>query len=433
MSLNNDKENTIFIGYEKNVPIMLPFENKFDNTLILGSAGCGKTFRTLKPMIEQDIQHFGETIGLTVLCANSDLSNHVVNKTLQHNHEIKQAISNGTYNKETYGEYKTIIHFDYELENCPYFNPLEGNENDVINTITYAFLQIYADAPEFFKDTAKILIRNSIKVVKNLYGDDATLSDLQTVICNPEDKGLSSVLATKNLPDDVRKWFIYDYYSENTKTFENTSGIQKLFQKIMDNHNLKKALVPPKKGEDKYNEFLEFKEVCEKNNMPYKLNFDEALKNGYVVVINTANNSLRELGRFLGLLMVHRLQVAIRSRLANRNIRTPNMIYIDDFPLFSNSRICDILPLSWTLQVGIHLATTSAAQMGVGHGLNAVFMIDTILNNTKNKIVYSNSSAKDIHILSKFFELNEDDMKDKLTTGIAICRTNGKNNIITNV
>ena len=152
-----------------NKPVILPAENRYDNTLIIGPAGCGKTRYTLIPMIKQDI-FTNQSAGITVLEPNGDLS--------KETYEMATA-----YNCSKDAK-KIIQYFNPTLDDCPYFNPMEGREDDVVENIINAFLLLNKDWSPFMKDTATIALRNAVKVAKRLYGDNATITDVNNIIEN---------------------------------------------------------------------------------------------------------------------------------------------------------------------------------------------------------------------------------------------------------
>ena len=72
---------------------------------------------------------------------------------------------------------KYIIEMFYILTvttDCPYFNPLHGDESDVVENMATTFNMLNPDSPQFFKDMTDNLIRKGVKLLKRLYGDDAT-------------------------------------------------------------------------------------------------------------------------------------------------------------------------------------------------------------------------------------------------------------------
>ena len=283
-----DEEDAIIghkVDTENNVvtdePVILPAKDRFLHMLILGPTGCGKTSQTIIPMIWRDMQIKNKTVGITVLEPKGDLAEKVYAMARYHNEELAKAKENGTYSREKHGEHKVVLYFNPILDGCPYFNPLEGDEDDVIENMATTFNMLNADSPQYFKDMTDGLVRKSVKLLKRLHGDDATLLDLNTIVWNVGDAGRKNyVMQLKRkstmpdgrpIPPDIQKendelidWFLNDYYAGiggakgAPKTYENTSGVRTQITKLVSNKYLKRALNPPRAGDANYPEYLEF-------------------------------------------------------------------------------------------------------------------------------------------------------------------------------
>ena len=79
--------------------------------------------------------------------------------------------------------------------NCPFFNPLVGDEDDVIENAVTTFLMLNPDSPQYFKDLSEQLVRYTLKVLKRLDksegvdGKYATFINMNTVLQNPNQDG----------------------------------------------------------------------------------------------------------------------------------------------------------------------------------------------------------------------------------------------------
>lgn len=112
-------------------------------------------------------------------------------------------------------------------ENSDYFNPLYGEEYDVIDSMIKAFRVKNSNIGQILLDMNEVLIRNSIKVLKRLEGNNARLVDMQEII-NRTEKGLHILAEFKGLYMDkeifnkenesITKWF-EDYYIGNNSFF----------------------------------------------------------------------------------------------------------------------------------------------------------------------------------------------------------------------
>lgn len=407
-------------------PVILPAKDRFLHMLILGPTGCGKTSQTIIPMIWRDMQIKNKTVGITVLEPKGDLAEKVYAMARYHNEELAKAKANGSYSKEKHGEHKVVLYFNPILDGCPYFNPLEGDEDDVIENMATTFNMLNADSPQYFKDMTDGLVRKAVKLVKRLHGDNATLLDLNTIVWNVGDAGRKNyVMQLKRkstmpdgspIPPDIQKendelidWFLNDYYAGiggakgAPKTYENTSGVRTQITKLVSNKYLKRALNPPREGDAGYNDYLLFQQKCAAEGIPHKINFDDAFEKGYIITMSTAQGTLRDLGRFLGYFIILQLQASVFRRPGNENTRIHNMLYIDEFQVYSNSGFADMLTMGRSYRVASHLATQARAQIGMGQGRAGQDFVALVSTNARNKIIYPGVSFDDARYYSDEF------------------------------
>lgn len=417
-------------GTITDIPVVLPAKDRFLHMLILGPTGCGKTSQTIIPMIWRDISIKklinGKPVGITVLEPKGDLAEKVYAMVNYKNGEIDKAMKDGVYSPDKYGVKRTVVYFNPILSGCPYFNPLEGEESDVIENMCTTFNMLNADSPQFFKDMTDGLVRRAVKLLKRLYGDQATLLDLNTLVWNVGDRGRKEyVMPLKRkatmpdgspIPPDIQiendeliDWFLNDYYAGiggakgAPKTYENTSGVRTQITKLVSNKYLKKVLNPPKENEDGWIEYLQFQQKCKEEGHPYKINFDESLREGYIVTMSTAQGALRDLGRFLGYFIILQLQASVFRRPGNENTRTHNMLYIDEFQVYSNPGFADMLTQGRSYRVASHLATQARDQIGMGSGRDGKSFIALVSTNARNKIIYPGVSFDDAKYYSDEF------------------------------
>ncbi|WCK57736.1 type IV secretory system conjugative DNA transfer family protein (plasmid) [Aneurinibacillus sp. Ricciae_BoGa-3] len=351
---------------------VLLFKDRFLHMLILGPTGSGKTSQTIIPMINQDMQNL--ECGITVIEPKADLAEKVY-AMAQH-----------------YG--RKVLYFNPILPDCPYFNPLFGKEEDVVENIATTFKMLSGgDSSQFFQDQNEILLRNGLKVLKRMMGNDCTFIDLYTLIANPGGVGRKMVMSFSRLNvdtaeiakenSDISAYFLNDYFNEKSKTYEYTSGIRTAVAKIVSNKYLRKVLNPPAGKND--------------------IDFDKHLEEGGVIAIATAQGTLRDLGRYLGYFIILQFQASVFRRPGNENTRRAHFLYIDEFQVYANPGFADMLTQGRSYRVASHLATQNRALIGMGRGQEGKDFIELVSTNARNIIIYPGGNAMDAKFYSDQF------------------------------
>ena len=377
LKLTNDNENeaqkgdiVICIDKETNKPVIIPYKDRFLHMLILGPTGCGKTSQILIPMIKQDIEG---NQGVTVIEPKGDLA--------------EKTFAMAKY----YG--RDAIYFNPTLPDCPYFNPIYGPEDEVIENMATTFKMLNPDSQQYFKDMDETLIRNALKVIKRLKGNSATLIDLSTLIYNSQGQGKIMVNLFSRLNTDtvemakenseIASWFLSDYFNERSKTYENCSGLRAQVSKITSNMHLRRVLNPPNGEND--------------------VNFEKIIEEGKILAISTAQGALRDLGRFLGYFIILNFQSAVFKRPGTENTRRAHFLYIDEFQSYSNPGFADMLTQGRSYRVASHLATQNRALMAMGGGRDGKNFVELVSTNARNVIIFPGGNANDAKYYSNEF------------------------------
>ena len=352
-------------------PVIIPYKDRFLHMLILGPTGSGKTSQTIIPMLNQDVQNLNA--GITVLEPKGDLAEKIY------------AMS------QYYG--RPATYFNPILDACPTFNPLYGKEEDVIENVVTTFKMLDPDSPQYFQDMNEQLLRNSLKVLKRLYGNRATMIDLSRLVANSVGQGRKMVMNFSKKPAptealakenaDIANYFLSDYFNEKSKTYENTSGVRSQIAKIVSNKYLRKVLNPENGKSD--------------------IDFDSHLANGTVICISTAQGKLRDLGKFLGYFIILNFQSSVFKRPGNENTRIPHFLYIDEFQTYANSGFSDMLTQGRSYRVASHLATQNRALIGMGAGKDGDDFIELVSTNARNVIIYPGGNFLDAKYYSDQF------------------------------
>lgn len=363
-------------------PVVLPLKDRYLHMLILGPTGSGKTSQTIIPMIHRDMQN--PDMGITVIEPKGDLAEKIYAMADYYGREVE--------------------YFNPLLKDCPYFNPLYGDETDSIENIVTTFKMLDPDSPQFFQNHNEVLIRNGMKVIKRLHGDDATLLHLDTLVHNTGGGGEQMVKDFMKLTPpnestikenrDIATWFLTDYFTgakgsrTATKTYEHTSGVRNQIMKIVSNTYLRKVLNPPVgHGSD--------------------VNFDRSLAEGKIIAICTAQGKLRDLGKFLGYFIILQLQASVFRRPGNENTRRGNMLYIDEFQVYSNPGFEDMLTQGRSYRVASHLATQTRALIGRGGQAGKDFL-EVVSTNARNLVIYPGGSKDDAQYYEALFGEEEE-------------------------
>lgn len=375
---------------EKKTPVVLPLKDRYLHMLVLGPTGSGKTSQTIIPMIDRDMQ--SPDLGITVIEPKGDLAEKIWAMAKHYGREVQ--------------------YFNPILPDCPYFNPLYGDEGDAIENMAMTFKMLNPDSPQFFLDMNENLVRKSLKVLKRLYGNDATLLHLDSLIHNTGGAGEKMILEFSKIPapnetigkenSDIALWFMQDYFTgakgsrTATKTYEHCSGVRSQVAKLTSNEYLRRVLNPPPgRGSD--------------------VDFDKALDKGTIITISTAQGKLRELGRFLGYFIILQLQSSVFRRPGNEFTRKGNMLYIDEFQVYTNPGFEDMLTQGRSYRVASHLATQSRALIGRGGQAGKDFL-EVVSTNCRNVVVYPGGSPADNQYFEQYFGEIEEVRVDKGTS-----------------
>lgn len=366
---NNKIQNgDIVIGYDNKKygkkPTVIKFKDRFSHTLILGDSGCSKIQNTVIPMVNQDLQN--PNTGVIVIESNGELAEKVFELSKQNSREI--------------------IYFNPISANSAIFNPLGGNTADAMSRFINLFKLTHPDSSKFHLNENINLIIKSIEILKRLKGDNATLTDLDNLLndCDgkgrkileelSKSKGLNPVMAKDNL--ELIEWFLDDYYSglsgEGTKTFEHTISFRKQINLLANNEYTKKVLIPPK------------------NSNYQLLDFNKILEDGVAVSITTARGHLRELGVYLGHLIVSELENCVFERPGSDATRRSCMVYMDEFELHLTPDLIHLATQGRAYRVALHMISSSRESIYFrGHydGSNKE-LATNIECNLRNKIIY---------------------------------------------
>ena len=333
-----DPEHCIEIGPSSNSVsdmVRIPYQDRFNHTLIFGATGCGKSTKLMLPMVRQDI----ETTDAAVIFIDGkgDVCESAVQAAKEHG--------------------RKVFYFNPTSEDCPFFNPLVGTEDEAVEAVAAAFLAMEPNSPQFFKDVDELLVSNCVKVLKRLDkakgidGKYATLLNLSLLVHDYDRGGrhliqkfscIASAIkeeATENA--NIASWFINEYYENRGNIYENTSGVRARLVKIFNTPNLRRILNPDiNEGEAN------------------QLDFERCFAEKMVMCVTGSGGILGTKGVFLDVLIEQKLKQAI----ARRSTKSEgSFLYIDEFQAFSG--FCDVLPHLKEKQIALHAAMMTRRQL----------------------------------------------------------------------
>lgn len=340
--------------------------------LILGPVGSGKTSQTIIPLINQDMQN--ADIGITVIEPKVDLAEKVHAMAIHYK--------------------RPVVFFNPLSPDCPYFNPLIGNEEDVIGKIILAFNMLESKkGSQFTKDQKSRLLCYGLKVLKRLMGNDCTFVDLHNLITNKDGIGTEMVLNFVRIQSEniemskenisIADYFLNNYFYEESVAYEETLDIRNITKQIVSNKYLSKIFNPP--------------------SVEDSIDFNKHLNDGTVMAITTAQGMLQDLGRFLGYCITLQFQNTVFNRPYNENKRKAHSLYIDEFQVFAYPTFANMISQGRKFDLYIHLATQNRDLIKNALREDGDKFLDIISTNVRNVIVYPGCNASDAKYYSEQF------------------------------
>lgn len=374
-----------------NKPISVKYKSRFLHFLILGPTGSGKTSKILIPMIWQDIQNFDCSV--IVIEPKGDL--------------VEMVSAMGDKINENGKRKRKVQFFRPTDPDCPYFNPLDGKEELVIENMIKVFTMLSPDSKQYFQDITDKVLRNSIMLLKRVekaYTNPetgiskypATLVTLNDVVQNVDGKALKMIKILGDLPAnasqknqnmEIIQWFNNDFLNERSKIRENSSGIKNQISKITSNKYLRRILNPPDGRSD--------------------VNFDRIMAQNECIAITTSQDLLDELGKYLGYFLILNLQSSVFRRPGNEFTRKPSYLYIDEAQEYLNPGYARLLTQGRSFRCSSVLATQGLDQLAMGNGKDGEKFVKSVMSNARNQIIFPGLNVEDSTYFEKLFGSDE--------------------------
>lgn len=327
--LQKDSDLGCFVANETEIydDVIFSAESRQLNTLIVGPDNESKNKYIFEPVLKQDIEN--KDIGITVFDIGDTISN------------IAYALAKSNR--------RNVVIYNPLFKNIK-INPLKGEMNVVIRQMRELMNYFMVDSPQFFLDINNSLLVHSIKVLKRLLGEEATLFDLHTLINNPGNKGRKMVMTFSRMElkdsnlqyeqNAISDYFLTDYFNERSKTFEHTSGLRAVLNSILYNEKMNNIFVTRDKSD------------C------IEIDFSKHLKNKDVVIIQLQPTKLGVSETKFLTNMLSRLYTS--SYLEEKNPEA-NSLFIKELynwqsgfqPLFSNSQQLNLKIMADTSNISV--------------------------------------------------------------------------------
>ncbi|NLC87260.1 MAG: TraM recognition domain-containing protein [Clostridiaceae bacterium] len=135
--------------------------------------------------------------------------------------------------------------------------------------------------------------------------------------------------------------------------------------------------------------------ICNRSN---NINYEKILENGEVVFLCTRRGDLgATVHKTFGMFFIILMQNAVLRRPGNESSRIPHFLYIDEFPEFISKVTEPIFTLYRKYKVGTTISSQTLAQLG---DVNSKYR-NTIVSNCINKLVFGNNSIEENEWWSK--------------------------------
>lgn len=314
----------VVIGLNQGKEYYLSFEDRLNNSVVIGPTGCGKYHQITKPMLNQDIRN--NNIAIISIDPKEFMSREISKLCEYHGRKV-------------------VVFDHYIKDNAVKFNPLKENIQDC-KKILIDGLNSQEKLNKYYLDFYEKFLENSLYIVKKVYGDKSNLMDFYHIISNDNNYGIEIIRKlleintnTNTLNKDYRlaSWFINNYYND-TNEFSKSISLRSKIEKIISNKYTKNLLVLSRND----------------NNV---LDITSIIKNKQVLSIDIAYGYFKELGPFLANMLLSYIEICVTtSELLNKEDNV--CLYIDEPQMLLPDKLLSILGD----EVKINLATTLSIQ-----------------------------------------------------------------------
>lgn len=436
----------ICMNKETGAKEIIPEQSRFNQFLVVGPSGTGKTSLVFEPMVARDIEkkHFflitAKEMGYTALktgiaTLNCPYTNDYINEHFTLNMltptQGKEGLYKAYMKKMILGEaggkiiYKnlgiTSISPDYESIshmmdvaenfNIPY-HIVDPNDRASIGLNPFVY-ENPLKAAGVFNYVLKTMYQGTVENIDKVNMENDAIEAIEN----------TCILLKASYPIIYKDKDYLPTLEDVLKLFKNMNAVEELCSKleiipeIKDEYALtlnyfkkhfygdsprrlqtEKALQYASSVFEKLLRYPGVKNIiC---NRTSNINYEKILENGEVVFLCTRRGDLgASVHKTFGMFFILLMQNAVLRRPGNENTRVPHFLYIDEFPEFISKATEPIFTLYRKYKVGTTISSQTLAQLG---DVNSKYR-NTIVSNCINKLVFGNNSIEENDWWSKEF------------------------------
>lgn len=407
--LNSEKNFSLLVGLSDNEPIYISENGLYQNILITGTIGTGKTSSAMYPFTKQLI-NFGyqnnlEKLAMLIL----DVKGNYHQKVLEYANEFKRL--NDVIVIDLTGNFK------YNPLDKPNLKPI------VLANRLKTILSLFSPntSESYWLDKAEQILSEAIKFCRLYNNEYVTFAELHKLIMFP-DYYQEKILITKKLFQEGKysnnqvydlltciDFFEKEFFSLDSRTISILkSEISRITNFFVSDYAVSKVFCPAKKDIN----FSGFKDV---------------LNTGQIVVLNMNIAEYKNLSKIIATYLKLDFQTEVLSRLGNSNHINPCAFISDEFHEYITTTDADFFAQSREAKCINIIATQSYSS--IKNALKDESASKVIIQNLINKIWFR---TDDIYTIEEAQKQIGKEEKEKISTTISENAKTTKLNAITN-
>ena len=399
----------LFIGLYNNEPVIIPEKGLYQNILITGTIGSGKTSSAMYPFTSQLIKYNSNTPSEKLALLILDVKGNYFKQVLEY--------------ASSYNRLNDVITID--LSGRFKYNPLDkpNLKPVVLANRLKTILTLFSpnNSESFWLDKAEQILTECIKFCRIYNNGYVSFSELHKLIMFP-DYYYEKLNLTKNLFKEGRissidsynlltciDFFEKEFFSLDNRTISILrSEISRITSIFISDYNVSSTFCPAKENIN----FHGFKEVLEK---------------GKIVVLNMNISEYKNLSKIIAAYLKLDFQTEVMSSLANNQALRKSAFISDEFHEYVTSTDSNFLSQSREAKCINIVATQSYSSLK--NALKSEDDTKVILQNLTNKLWYRTDDIYTIEEIQK--QIGKED-KIRISTTISENAKETKLNLLTN-